>query len=721
MNNVRFIFWIIALTAYPVFAKDYFVAPAGVGSNKGTGTIEQPFGSLTKAVNQLQAGDTLYLRGGVYHQKFVLNKKFGTADNPIVIRNYNEEYVEFNGTVGLKDKWLRHQDQVYKQKVSQPMWQLFVDGKDLTVARWPNGNWHDGTVWNKQNSMIWPEKQGSQFGRYTNQELSEFDQDLTGAVMVVNSGSFRTYQTKVTKHQGSVINYDTTGVSEHFSYKGKPHKHGYFLESKLALLDVPGEWYYDPKSSVVYVWLPDGADPNTKQVSGKVQSYAAIINKSKHIDISGINFFATTVKVKQSQFVKLNHVNFTYPSFSKRSLGDTSPIDVTQFIATKPSTHSYNQITNCSISYADGPAVEMTGKGNTIENCLIHDIDYSCTYKGGFTLNMNKTVDLLFRRNTVHTTGCSELFKAGKTSVVELNDLSSSGYMLNDGSMIQVSVSAQTDAKVRYNWVHDSVKQGIRFDNMNIPNSPWGKNGQVYNNVAWNTDRIFFKGDEHFIFNNVSFDSKQNDLIISSNTAIQGHNHKTVTRNNVTNKFSGHRTKPGKQYPVPGTVDNNWAGDDKGQNVRVVLRDPDNLDFRPKHESVLIDAGQVIPGKSPSFIGKSPDIGAYEYGAKDYWIPGFQSLTASRPVPPSDAIDVKRDADLMWLKGLKAKNHMLYFDDNYHSVERATQSDKAYRGVFEHNIFTPHNLKAGNTYYWRVDTLTHNGIVKGSVWSFATE
>lgn len=703
----------------PVLAKDYFVAPNGKDSNPGT--LALPMKTIQKAVNKLTAGDTLYLRAGRYQQKVVLKNISGRPGQPISIKNYQNEIVEFDGTRALNGQWQHHSGHIYKLNVTQPIWQLFVNGKDMTAARWPNGNWHDGSVWNKKNAMMWPEAKGSQFGLYKNTALKELKFDLTGAVIVVNSGSFRTYQTKVTTHKGDTIGFDTKGVSQHFSYKGRPYKHGYFLEGKLGLLDQAGEWYFDPKSMTVYAWFEDNKVPQNQEVRGKVQSYSFIANNASYISISGINFFATTVKVRHSQFIHFDEVNFDYPSYSKRVLGDVSPIKVTQFLAVKPSGDSFNKITNCSIRYADGPAIEMTGKGNVIENCLIHDIDYSCTYKGGFTLNMNKTEDLVFRRNTVHTTGCSEMFKAGKTSLVELNDLSKSGFVQNDGSMIQVSVAAQTNAIVRYNWVHDSVKQGIRFDNMNIPNSPWGKQGQVYNNVAWNTDRIFFKGDEHFIFNNVSFNNKQNDLIVSSNKAIQGHNHKTITRNNIANKFSGHRTKPGKAYPVPGVVSANWAGDVEGADVASVLRDPSNLDFRPKKGSVLVDAGKVIASKSPSFIGKAPDIGAYEFGDKNYWIPGFQAKEASRPVPPKQANNVKHNADLMWLKGRDATEHRVYFGDSYQAVESATQASKSFQGMFKNNIFSPGPLTKGKTYFWRVDAHTKQGWLQGPVWSFTTK
>lgn len=702
-----------------VSAKDYFVSPDG--SDNNSGYKQSPFASVQKAVNKAKAGDTVYLRAGQYHERVHIRNKHGTPLEPIVIRNYQGEHVEFNGTVKIDTSWQQHKGAIYKRKLDQDIWQLFVNGKDLTSARWPNGNWHDGSVWNKQASMAWPEKAGSAFGRHVNKGLADFDFDLTGAVIIVNSFSFKTYQAKVTSHKGDTLTYDTSNVRQHFSYKDKAYKHGYFLEGKLGLLDQPGEWYYDPATQYVYAWMPDGQSPAGKDIRGKVQSYALTIKNSRYVQVKGIHFFATTFDVQGSDHILFENTHLNYPSYSKRVLGDVSPIDVTKLIVKKSDTPSYNQIRNCRIEYADGPAIEMIGKGNVFENCLIHNIDYSCTYKGGYTLNMIQASDLVFRRNTVHTTGCSELYKAGERNLVELNNLSRSGYVQNDGSMIQVSVKPQNGAIVRNNWVHDSVKQGIRFDNMNTPGAPWGTNGQVSHNVAWNTDRMFFKGDEHFIFNNLSFGSHQNDLITSSNKAIQGHNHKTITRNNISNKFSGHRTKPGKDYPLPGIVDHNWAGNIEGKDVRSVLRDPDNLDFRPKANSSLVDGGAEIPSRLMHYVGKKPDIGPYEFGATRYWIPGYQSEIASSPVPPKQAASVKQNADLMWLEAYQSELSDVYFGDSLEQVNAATRSSKEYKGRFNANIFTPSQLVSGKTYYWRVDSVVGTSIRKGQLWSFTVE
>ena len=65
------------------------------------------------------------------------------------------------------------------------------------------------------------------------------------------------------------------------------------------------------------------------------------------------------------------------------------------------------------------------------------------------------------------------------------------------------------------------------------------------------------------------------------------------------------------------------------------LRDPTNLDFRPRPASIWATIG----------------IGAYEAVAagSHYWIPGRIEWLPSMPVPPDNATGVKIDADLMFL------------------------------------------------------------------------
>ncbi len=71
-----------------------FVSLAGADQNDGTEA--KPWRTLTHALGQLRAGDTLYVRGGTYHEHVTANL-LGTGEKPIVIRAYPSELVILDG------------------------------------------------------------------------------------------------------------------------------------------------------------------------------------------------------------------------------------------------------------------------------------------------------------------------------------------------------------------------------------------------------------------------------------------------------------------------------------------------------------------------------------------------------------------------------------------------------------------------------------------------
>lgn len=76
-------------------AADRFVAPGGSDANPGS--LEQPWQTFAHAAGQLVAGDTLFLRSGIYTERLILTGKSGTAEAPIVIRNYESESPVIDG------------------------------------------------------------------------------------------------------------------------------------------------------------------------------------------------------------------------------------------------------------------------------------------------------------------------------------------------------------------------------------------------------------------------------------------------------------------------------------------------------------------------------------------------------------------------------------------------------------------------------------------------
>ncbi len=85
------------------FPKTYYVATNG--SDKNSGTLDQPFATLQHAVEQIKdgAGGTIYLRGGVYNHGdgvWINSSHDGSANSRLVIQPYQNEQViiEANST-----------------------------------------------------------------------------------------------------------------------------------------------------------------------------------------------------------------------------------------------------------------------------------------------------------------------------------------------------------------------------------------------------------------------------------------------------------------------------------------------------------------------------------------------------------------------------------------------------------------------------------------------
>ena len=73
---------------------DIFVSPTGAGS----GSIEDPLGSIQDAVDAAEAGDAIYLRAGTYGPTTNIQiTKSGTSTAPISLGPYEDEQVTIDG------------------------------------------------------------------------------------------------------------------------------------------------------------------------------------------------------------------------------------------------------------------------------------------------------------------------------------------------------------------------------------------------------------------------------------------------------------------------------------------------------------------------------------------------------------------------------------------------------------------------------------------------
>lgn len=85
----------VGIDSSSLFVKTYYVAPDGSDTNAGT--IDAPFYSIAKAVSLVQAGDTIYVRGGKYNYNTTIRlETSGTASKRICLFAYPGEFPELD-------------------------------------------------------------------------------------------------------------------------------------------------------------------------------------------------------------------------------------------------------------------------------------------------------------------------------------------------------------------------------------------------------------------------------------------------------------------------------------------------------------------------------------------------------------------------------------------------------------------------------------------------
>jgi len=92
--------------------------------------------------------------------------------------------------------------------------------------------------------------------------------------------------------------------------------------------------------------------------------------------------------------------------------------------------------------------------------------------------------------------------------------------------------------------------------------------------------------------------------------------------------------------------------------------------------------------------------------------PGAEFSYLLLPVPGNGAIDICRsDLELTWIDTREIDAWEVYF---------GTDASLDYQGTVTEPVFAPKNLQPDTVYFWRVDAVTSEGTVPGSVWRFTT-
>ena len=660
-------------------AKDIYVATDG--NDLSSGAVGAPFGSIQHAVDVALAGDTIFIRGGRYHEEIDLSGKAGNDGSPITLTNFGDETVTLDGTQAITSGWTQDVGNVFKTTLTEDVTQLFVDGKLMTLARFPNALAWSDEMWRARTNKQAGSSRGNVKGAAI---VGDAAVSFEGCIGLFNFGNFETIASFVSEHEAESNDFKyspTAGI-----YR---HSDAYFLEggvgnAERAMLDIAQEWAYDETTKTLYLWADDGLDPTGREIAGKVQKYAVSGDATtKNIVLDGIDFFATAFVFNSSDGITIQNCDFRYHSASDRAIGLLDAPSTAEIVGVDDDRCEDILLFNNTFRYSDGMALStIFGFNVTYENNHFEDANYSCLMSTGVRAAASQ--NLILRRNTLINSGPFAGFRFGRNAndddggeiysyILEENYAEKCSRLQEDGTAFYSALTSLVNSIWRNNWAYDNYEIDYRFDGANTPVVA-GVLANIYRNVAFATQdkpvnqigaAYKLKGDFHEIYNNIAIGGR-GDFEVSIE---KGGNVNSFSYNNAGDKLSG---SDDLYAPIPGTESNNFQGQLEPRAMSNLLRDPSNFDFRPKADAVeLIDQGREVAIEvdgavidvTAGFNGSAPDIGAYEYGDESYLIPGYQAPQASNPYPADGRADALYDTELMWLGGLNAVSYRIYLGE----------------------------------------------------------
>ena len=505
--------------------------------------------------------------------------------------------------------------------------------------------------------------------KHREETLAETGLDFTGASVLL-SCFWASFGTRVTEHAagrndfgfdtlfegsgslrkeavGYVIN--RVGWNNVGLFKRSCHGGVHYFLMGLPALDIPQEWFYHHPSKTLYFIAPGGKRPQPGKARGKRRDHAITISSSVGVHLKGCEFIGTAVRLRDCTHSRVEDCAFRFSAYNKFVLGNYDmPVttEIQNARGRRGGDKLYdNALVNCRFEYLDGNAFKGRSPGLTVDNVLIRQTQM--TTLGNDSRSASFDNPLLVRRVTIGDVGASVGIKGGGIdSVYELNNIMRFGGLQYDGAALQMG--GREKVIYRYNWSHDHPKRSYRFDAYSFP-SYANAFGEMSYNVAWNTPGGFaVKGDDHLVHNNILLGDGGIALFNMKRWASK--NERTLVANNIVPTLSAGThdwDKPAVRKTFksggPETLDAYWleetrvpethpvavggqgASFDDGtsrkgrrspllairkknchQPAETVLRDPANLDFRPRPSSKLIDGTGLPAATCPGKRCRSP-------------------------------------------------------------------------------------------------------------------
>ena len=335
-----------------------YVAPNG--NDKNPGTIMKPFKSPVIAVNraiQESGKDVIIeLRGGNYSiDKTIDISSSAYKLHSLTIHAYGNENVTISGAKKINLNWRTYKTKILMARLnlSVPPDRLFINGKNMPMARYPNYD-SSARVFN-----------GTAADAISDERVRSWNSPAGGYIHALHNGEWGDFHYRITgKTKDGKLEYEGGWQNNR---PAPMHKQYRFVENIFEELDAPGEWFYDINTKIIYVYPPTGvalqsAKIEISQVTDMVHIVGKKGNPVKNVTISNIHF---TQNERSFMLTKEPLLRSDWTIYR----GGAILLDETENIT----------ISNCTFSDLGGNAVFLSNynKNDLIKDNYIHNIGAS--------------------------------------------------------------------------------------------------------------------------------------------------------------------------------------------------------------------------------------------------------------------------------------------------------------------------------------------------------
>lgn len=686
-------------------------------------------------------GDVIAFETGTYRETITVTKNNLTfkakAGHTPVISGF-----EIVGTSG----WTVHSGNIYKKTITLPVNgfntsstslnylptnttllanQLIRNDEMMPYARYPNLlslDFEDMNTW--ESFKQYDDADGFKYNQLNDTAIPTTPPALVGATIISN-GWYDSHTETINAHDNS-----GPGGTERVTFddirgptgNGVWARQAYIITNDLGLLDAAGEWHYE--SGTLYFWQPGGGTP-TGTIEHKARNWGFDLRGRSGTTIIGLTFTGVDPVITDASSTNtlIQGTTATYNNHHVRhDIAGWNGVSFGMAKAVGSKLLGSNSVFKDNVWSKSSSIMLWMGPNCLVENNLIHDSGYAGNSCGAFAPWAQDGGQRIIH-NTVYNQGRGAVYfgyiQAGVHSNMEIayNNFYNYGLINSDGGASYAgNRTVTTNLNYHHNWIHDHLSRstpgfggsntGIYFDQ-----ASGGTGGRIHHNVVWGN----MTGD---IYHQLNYNGTGAIMSIYNNTFAT-----SLATTYGGNEYS---YKTPDTSPLDVQRNNiyvrrilvNWITGNWGNNANYIIQkapphgtgtDPlfvgsggSGLNYRIQTGSPAKDAGQVIAGDTDPVVGSAPDIGAYEFGASNDWVPGYT-------VPASDGTvdDDEWGYSLNWTEDNTALQIMTNQDVHYTLTTGSTATSPQFTNSkvdFYYESCIPHGIA-------RFEVLNNSAVV----------